>query len=80
MPLYEYYCSSCATTFEKRRPLRAAEETAVCPAGHAGATRTVSLFAMFTRGADGSTLMPRPGRGCACGDACARGGCGLSRT
>lgn len=79
MPLYEYYCSSCATTFEKLRPLRAAEETAVCPAGHAGATRTVSLFATFTRGADGSTEMSSPGGGCACGGACACGGGGLSR-
>ena len=79
MPVYEYYCPRCATRFEKLRPMRAAEETAVCPAGHPGATRTISLFAGLTRGADGGMQALSSGGGCACGGACACGGGGSSR-
>jgi putative FmdB family regulatory protein len=72
MPVYEYYCRECATKFEKLRPMRAADEAAVCPSGHAGATRTLSLFATFTRG-DGGEMQALAG-GCGCGGACACGG------
>ncbi len=78
MPLYEYYCPTCAGKFEKLQRTRSAEETAVCPSGHAGATRTLSLFATFTRGAHGDTEMMSSGGGCVCGGSCACGG-GMSR-
>lgn len=71
MPVYEYYCRACATKFERLRPMRAAEETAVCPSGHPGAGRLLSLFATVTRG-DGE--IQAVGGGCACGGACACGG------
>jgi putative FmdB family regulatory protein len=74
MPVYEYYCRRCATTFEKLRPMRAAEETATCPAGHPGAARTLSLFATLTRGANSEMEMLGSGSGCACGGACSCGG------
>lgn len=73
MPVYEYYCRSCATTFEKLRPMREAEETCTCPAGHPGAARTLSTFATLTRGADGGMETLNVGGGCSCGGAC---GCG----
>ncbi len=73
MPVYEYYCRSCATKFEKLQPMRAAEEPAVCPEGHGGASRTLSTFATLTRGANGAT--EPVGGGCGCGGGgCACGG------
>jgi putative FmdB family regulatory protein len=72
MPVYEYYCRECATKFEKLRPMREAEEAAVCPAGHPGVARSISVFASFSRGAGGE-IQPMAG-GCACGGACACGG------
>lgn len=77
MAVYEYYCRSCASKFEKLRPMRAAEETAVCPAGHDGAARTITTFATFARAADGSGEMPAS-PGCGCGGACACGGASLN--
>jgi putative FmdB family regulatory protein len=72
MPVYEYYCRQCAAKFEKLQRMNAAAEAAVCPSGHPGAARTLSLFATFTRGEGGE--MQSFGGGCACGGACACGG------
>ncbi|MFN8556361.1 MAG: zinc ribbon domain-containing protein [Dehalococcoidia bacterium] len=72
MPVYEYYCRSCAGTFERLRPMSAAAETADCPAGHPNAARTITAFATVTRGEAGVT--PSFGGGCACGGSCACGG------
>ena len=72
MPLYEYRCSTCRTTFELLRPMRRSSEPATCPRGHSGATRTISLVAARTREGSG----PAPGAGgCACGN----GACGCGR-
>ena len=71
MPLYEYYCPKCATKFELLRPMSRSDEAATCPSGHNGVTRTLSMFAAVTKGADGSP-QPMTGGGCACGG----GGCG----
>ena len=43
MPLYEYLCESCDTTFEKL--LRKQEDEAVCPGCGKTARKTVSVFA-----------------------------------
>ena len=70
MPLYEYRCPTCRSTFELLRPMRRSSEPASCPRGHGGATRTISLIAARTR--DGEQAPG--GGGCACGSgAC---GCG----
>jgi putative FmdB family regulatory protein len=68
MPVYEYYCRRCDTTFDKLRPLSAAEQAAECPAGHPGATRTITVFATFAKGA--AEPMPAGG-GCCGGGGCA---------
>jgi putative FmdB family regulatory protein len=75
MPLYEYYCAKCASTFELLRPMLRSNEAATCPAGHGGGRRTLSLFAAVTKGEGGVSMMddaPSVGGGCACGG----GGCG----
>lgn len=74
MPLYEYYCRACQTKFEQLRPMHMSERTAVCPSGHDGATRTISLFSALGRGEDGELMPIAAGGGCACGGACACGG------
>jgi putative FmdB family regulatory protein len=73
MPLYEYYCTKCASKYELLRSLQRADEPTRCPQGHAGGTRTLSLFAAVSKsGTDGAQLPS--GGGCACGGgAC---GCG----
>jgi len=73
MPIYEYYCRRCTAKFEQLRPIVRADEPATCAKGHAGATRTLSVFAAVSKGADGEfEMMPSSGGGCACGG----GGCG----
>ncbi len=71
MPVYEYYCRSCDTKFEKLRPVSTSDQPAECPAGHANAARTISVFATFSKGA---TAEAAPvGGGCCGGGGCACG-------
>jgi len=73
MPLYEYYCRTCAGKFELLRPASRADEPAACPQGHTGAARTLSVFVAFAK--RGGSPQPMPsGAGCACGGA----GCGCA--
>ncbi|MEJ5255628.1 MAG: zinc ribbon domain-containing protein [Acidimicrobiales bacterium] len=70
MPVYEYRCATCATTFEQRRPMSESDHPATCPAGHDGARRVLSVFASV------GTAAPAGGEGAAaaggpCGGACA---------
>ena len=71
MPLYEYYCPSCSQKFELLRPMSRSDDPATCPRGHAGVERVVSLFASFSKAADGS-VAPVGGSSCA---ACSAGSC-----
>ncbi len=74
MPLYEFFCPPCGVQFEVLRSMSKAEEPASCPSGHLTTNRVVSMFASFTKTADGQ-LQPMSGSaGCACGGACACGG------
>ncbi|MBM3637909.1 MAG: zinc ribbon domain-containing protein [Actinobacteria bacterium] len=72
MPLYEFRCKSCDTTFEERRPMSEASAPATCPNGHDTAVRVLSVFASV--GASGASApaaapsMPMGG-GC-CGGSC----------
>jgi putative FmdB family regulatory protein len=74
MPLYEYHCPSCKTTFEVLRPMSNASSTAACPSGHKGASRVISLVASRAWAGEGAETLRSGGGGCACGaGAC---GCG----
>jgi putative FmdB family regulatory protein len=46
MPIYEYYCTSCRSTFEVRRSMSAVQTLEKCPQGHEGAKKVLSAFAM----------------------------------
>ena len=74
MPLYEYYCRSCSTKFEKLVPLRQATAAVACPAGHQEAERTLSVFAVVRAGDGAMDFAPAAGGGCCGGGACACGG------
>ena len=75
MPLYEYYCRSCGTTFELLQPMSRSTERATCAGGHAGAERTVSLFAAGTREGNGEAPAAAAGGCSSCaGSSCACGG------
>jgi putative FmdB family regulatory protein len=75
MPVYEYYCRNCETTFEKLRPVTASGQDAVCPSGHPGASRTITVFAKLGK-AGRDEPAPSPGGGCCGGGGCA---CGAAR-
>ncbi|HEX9923673.1 MAG TPA: zinc ribbon domain-containing protein [Anaerolineae bacterium] len=78
MPLYEYYCTDCRTTFDRIRPMNQADapvECKNCESSHT--SRTISIFAAHLKGDNitstaMSTNMSNFGGGC-CGGAC---GCG----
>ena len=70
MAIYEYYCPTCRTKFEHRRPMSEAAVATKCANGHR-AERTVSAFAM-SRTAGGLMLDEAPsGGGCCGGGGCA---------
>ena len=74
MPLYEYHCTKCRSTFELLRPISRSEEPAPCPTGHQGATRVFSLVAARSWGGSDMGPMENTG-GCGCGG----GACGCGR-
>ena len=45
MPIYEYFCSKCQKEFELMRPIRKADEPALCPQCHSPGERLLSVFA-----------------------------------
>ena len=61
MPLYEYYCKKCSAKFEMLRPMSRSDEPATCPEGHAGALRTLSVFAAIGRAGDAPYDTPSSG-------------------
>jgi putative FmdB family regulatory protein len=72
VPLYEYRCRTCETTFEARRPMAESSEPTTCPEGHPGAVRLLSVFASVgssgaPSGAGAPSQMPMGG---GCGAAC----------
>jgi len=73
MPLYEYYCRACNAKFELLRPMTRSDEPAVCPEGHRGAVRTLSVVAPVGRPSASDDAMSFSGA-CACGG----GACGCA--
>jgi putative FmdB family regulatory protein len=79
MPLYEYRCAACDTIFELLRPISKAEALAVCTkCGSDDTSRALSLFAAFSKGANGA---PRSvsGTGSNCGSCAAPSCAGCSQ-
>ncbi len=76
MPLYEYHCPTCDTRFELLVPMSRSSAAAMCPAGHPGAPRVVSVFATHTKGENGS-VSALAGGGGGCGS-CSGGACACS--
>jgi putative FmdB family regulatory protein len=73
MAVYEYRCTTCATTFELRRTMSQSNDPATCPDGHVGAKRMLSVFASVGGGAS-SAGAPAPAvgqMGGGCGGHCA---------
>ena len=77
MPLYEFRCRTCETTFELRRPMSAAGDPASCPDGHDGAVRLLSVFATAGAAVGGSSSSEQTPR--VSGGGCCGGGCGCAR-
>ena len=74
MPLYEYYCADCHDTFETLRPMGQADAPIQCKQCESMRTsRTLSLFAMHTKGESSSRPMNLAGNGGGC---CGGGMCG----
>jgi len=72
MPVYEYLCRDCDTTFEARRPMAAADEPLSCPEGHGRVSRRLSVFATTGRATASPTgqSSAAPAGGAPCGPAC----------
>jgi putative FmdB family regulatory protein len=74
MPIYEYRCGECRTTFEKLRPMSKADAPVSCAhCGSADTNRAISLFAAISKGNNGETrAISGSGSGCA---SCAAASC-----
>lgn len=74
MAIYEYYCRSCNSRFEKRQPMSDVAVATACTCG-AKADRLLSMFAIAKSGdADAMFDMSAPAAGGCCGG----GGCACS--
>ena len=79
MPIYEYNCSICSSTFEKLRPMSQMDDEAHCPDCGGDSRRQLSVFASFSAGSDGSDGESVPvggGSGGGSGGGCCGGSCG----
>jgi putative FmdB family regulatory protein len=73
MPLYEYYCKTCAAPFEALRSMSQADSPANCPrCKQASAQRLISLFAAHARDSGGGSRVVAGGGACG---SCAGGHC-----
>lgn len=74
MPLYEYRCRTCDTTFEEQRPMSQSSDPATCPDGHGDARRVLSVFMSSVKSSGSSSpapmSMPMGGGGCGSGCGC----------
>ena len=77
MPLYEYHCNDCQTTFEALRSMSKADTPIQCKNCQSGQTsRVLSLFAAHVKGGSSSAALSGGSGGC--GGSCTgcSGGCG----
>ncbi len=75
MPLYEYHCTNCESTFEMLRPMSQSDAPAACPyCAEITGRRTISLFAAVSRDAGGGSRLVASSGASGCGT-CAGGHC-----
>lgn len=74
MPMYEYYCGDCRTTFESLRAIALADAPIACPSCQSlTSQRVVSRFAAVSRGSNGeSRTIASASNGCG---TCSGGSC-----
>ncbi|MDY6910947.1 MAG: zinc ribbon domain-containing protein, partial [Chloroflexota bacterium] len=72
MPIYEYNCPKCEHEFELRRSFSEADEPAICPECSHKAWRLISMFASFSKDADGVSTPIGGGSSC---DSCSSSSC-----
>ncbi|MGN6088449.1 MAG: FmdB family zinc ribbon protein [Actinomycetales bacterium] len=65
MPRYDFRCRACGDTFEVDRPMSAAGDPAVCPAGHHDTVKLLNV----ARAGTSSPAAATPSGGC-CGGGC----------
>jgi putative FmdB family regulatory protein len=65
VPLYEFRCRSCGSTFTEQRPMIASGDPATCPSGHGDTVRLLSMAGTLSAVAE-----PRGGGGGCCGGGC----------
>ncbi|HEY2705043.1 MAG TPA: zinc ribbon domain-containing protein [Candidatus Dormibacteraeota bacterium] len=73
MPLYEYRCQSCLSTFELLRPMADRQLAAVCPSCEGRTTMPLISQVALHAGAAASVPGPRPAprpSGGGCGTSC----------
>lgn len=73
MPLYEYVCDACGSTFEQLRRMSEADQPAPCPQCASAQTERKMFSSFAAVGGDGAAAA---GFG---GGACAKPGCGAPR-
>jgi len=75
MPLYEYYCAGCQTSFEVLRVIREASQPIACPrCAMPDARRMISRFAAVSKDGSGSRMIASSQGGGGCGG-CSGGSC-----
>ncbi len=80
MPLYEYYCLSCQTSFDRLRPVATADEPADCPnCGSPEDVRRTITHAVMVGAAGAEVLSPATSGSNGAGGGCCGGGCGCGR-
>ncbi len=73
MPVYEYFCPACKSSFEELRPMRRIADPASCPDCSGKSWKKLSVFAVGQSLMADSIPMAGGGGGCACGGNCACG-------
>jgi putative FmdB family regulatory protein len=76
MPVYEYRCNNCSTTFDLLRPMAQRELAAVCPGCESRTTMPlISRVAVHSASRSAGASQPVPARPAA-GGGCCGGACG----
>jgi putative FmdB family regulatory protein len=70
MPIYEYVCTTCKSSFDLLRPMGRGDDEAVCPEGHPDGQRLISLVAAPIFVGEAAEFSGMGGGAC-----CAAGGC-----